>query len=204
MWLYLLVAAAAYLVGSVPTGLLVGRLTRGVDVREYGSGNIGAANALRTLGTGAFVAVFALDLLKGLVPVLLAGQIAPDPWLRVAAGLGAVGGHNWSLFLKGAGGRGVSTGIGGLYGMTWAAALLVTAVTVAVMVRSRYISLGSVVGAAFAMPLMVVAVWGGYTAPEYLAYALPAAAAIIVQHRGNIERLRAGTERRAGGPPIVR
>lgn len=201
---YLLVAAAAYLVGSVPTGLLVGRISRGVDVREYGSGNIGAANALRTLGTGAFVTVFLVDLLKGLVPVVIAGQLSPDPWLRVAAGLGAVAGHNWSVFLRGAGGRGVSTGIGGLYGMNFGAAAIVTAVTVAVMLRSRYISLGSVAGAALAIPLMVAAAALELTPVEYLWYALPAATAILVQHRGNIERLRAGTERRIGGPPIIR
>lgn len=199
----LLLVLASYLVGSFPSGFAFGKLVRGVDVRRYGSGNIGAANALRTLGPQAFAAVFLTDFVKGLLPVVIAGLVWPSPTAQVVAGLGAVAGHNWSIFLRGAGGRGVSTGIGGLFGMCWPVAALVTLVTVSVMLKSRYISLGSVVGAAFALPAMAIAVGLGLANPVYLWYAVPTAAAIIVQHRGNIQRLIAGTERRLGGPAIL-
>ncbi|MSQ28687.1 MAG: glycerol-3-phosphate 1-O-acyltransferase [Dehalococcoidia bacterium] len=200
---YLLLAIASYLVGSIPSGFLFGKLARGVDMRRYGSGNIGAANALRTLGAQAFIAVFLADFVKGLLPVVIAGLIWGSPVAQVVAGLAAVAGHNWSVFLRGEGGRGVSTGIGSLFGMCWPVAAIVTAVTVSVMVMSRYISLGSVVGAAFALPAVSLAAILGFMNPIYLWYAIPAACAIIFQHRGNIQRLRAGTERRIGGPAIL-
>ena len=199
---YLLLAGASYLVGSIPSGFLFGKLARGVDMRRYGSGNIGAANALRTLGAKAFVAVFLADFVKGLLPVVVTGLIWGSPVAQVVAGLAAVAGHNWSVFLRGEGGRGVSTGIGSLFAMCWPVAAMVTAVTVTVMVKSRYISLGSVVGAAFALPVVSLAAVLGFMNPIYLWYSVPAACAIIFQHRGNIQRLRDGTERRIGGPAI--
>ena len=198
---YLLLALFSYALGAIPTGLIVGKMARGVDVRAYGSGKTGAANILRTVGPGAFILVFAADFTKGLVPVLLAGDLIGTTGAQVTAGLAALVGHNWSVFLGFRGGRGVATGVGALFGVSPLQGALVTAVTVSVILLSRYVSLGSVVGAVVAIPAMVVAVLLGWeTTTDYLLYVVPGAFIVIFQHRDNIERLRQGRERRLGEP----
>ena len=201
---YLPIGVLAYLLGSIPTGLIVGKLAGGIDVRYYGSGKIGAANILRTLGPGAFALVFIGDFLKGYLPVLLAQQLLGTSGAQVVAGLAALAGHNWSVFLRFEGGRGVATGIGGLYAMAPWEAALVTVVTVAVMLRSRYISLGSVMGGVLIIPVMALAAFLGYERPDYLWYVVPGALVVVFQHRDNIERLRKGTERKLGEPAVSR
>ena len=115
----------AYLLGSLPIGLIVGKAVRGIDVREHGSGNIGATNVWRTLGPVWGSLVFALDVGKGLAPVLLAQRNAAHiAWLPVAAGLAAILGHNFSVFLKFKGGKGVATTLGVAFGLSWVAGLV--------------------------------------------------------------------------------
>ena len=193
-----LVVIASYLLGAVPSGLAVGRLHSNTDLRQHGSGNIGFANAMRVLGLRAGLAVFIADLAKGVIAVLLARLALGTPVAEMAAGLAAVVGHNWSVYIRFQGGRGVSTGLGVLGAMSPLVTLASLAVFAATVARSRYISLGSILGAAatfcFMLPLAIL----GLQPWEYFVYALLAGLIIIFQHRSNIARLRAGTERRLG------
>lgn len=197
---YVLVALASYLIGSFPTAAVVAKVARGIDIRKHGSGNPGAANALRVLGPVAFVVVFLGDFLKGFLPVILAANLIGDPLAQVLAGLCALAGHTWSIFLGFSGGRGVVTGVAALFAMAPLVAAVVTAITVSVILLSRYVSLGSVVGAAVALPLMALAVAFGLDRPELLLYAVPGGLIVIARHRDNIQRLQQGTERKLGEP----
>ena len=204
---FLLAALIGYLLGAIPFGIIIGRLTRGIDLRDYGSHRTGATNALRTLGIRAAVAVFLLDLAKGVAAVLIARVLfAGDPaveWLAAVAGFAAIVGHNWSLFIGFSGGRGVSTTAGALGAMTaWTFITLVPIVAIVIW-RSRYVSLGSITGA-LAAPLItaILASVGAATVPA-IAYALASGLLVTVAHLDNIGRLRAGTERKLGQKEMV-
>lgn len=204
---------AAYLLGSVPFGLLVG-LARGVDVRRAGSGNIGATNVGRLLGGRWFAVVFCLDLLKGLVPMLAAGAVvrfvvddATTAGLWLAVGFAAIVGHMFSLFLGFRGGKGVATSTGVILGLwPWYTlpGLAAAGVFGAVFWRTRVVSLGSILGAvAFPVAYGLVAGlgWGWPVLGKQwplLAFAVLMAGLIVYKHRTNIARLRAGTELRFG------
>jgi glycerol-3-phosphate acyltransferase PlsY len=208
----LLLIVAAYLAGSIPFGLLVG-WTRGIDIRTTGSGNIGASNVGRLLGKRFFFLVMVLDLLKSLIPMLIASHLvagtASTPslyilWLMV--GFAAILGHMFSLFLKFKGGKGVATSTGVLLGL-WPYYTLPGFVTIAVFLvlffSTRYISVGSL-GAAVTFPLAYLVLaffnhWdplGGQRA--LLVFAIVISGLVIFKHRTNIARLRAGTENRMG------
>jgi acyl phosphate:glycerol-3-phosphate acyltransferase len=195
-------AIIGYLLGSIPTGLLVGRWTRGVDLREHGSQRTGATNALRTLGTGAAAIVFALDVAKGIAAVVAARLLfVDDPlgeWAAAIAGLAAIVGHNWSIFMRFAGGRGVATFSGALAAMSpWT--ILVLAPVVALIVwRTRYVSLASIVGAVAAPGVTALFAAAGLAGLAAIAFAAAAATLVVGAHADNISRLRAGTERRIG------
>jgi glycerol-3-phosphate acyltransferase PlsY len=198
----LLAAILGYVLGAIPVGLLVGRITRGVDLRAHGSGRTGATNALRTLGMGAAGTVFVLDVAKGLLAVLLARLLfGADPmveWAAAVAGLAAIVGHNWSVFIGFTGGRGSATAAGGLAGMTpWTLAILVPIVYLVVM-QTRYVSLGSLTGALGAPILTAILAALGWTSVPAVAYAVGAGILVLASHADNIARLRAGTERRIG------
>ncbi|MCX6022378.1 MAG: glycerol-3-phosphate 1-O-acyltransferase PlsY [Chloroflexi bacterium] len=198
----LLVAVAAYLAGAVPTGLLVGLLFLGVDPRQHGSGKTGATNILRVGGMKASAAVYVLDFLKGLLPVLLARQIAGPGAAEIVAALAALVGHNWSVFVGFTGGRGIATGTGALWGVSlWGglAAVIVGFATVAV---SRYVSLGSLLGTLAGAVVMTYLALTGARPAYFLIYAAAAPALIFFAHRDNIQRLASGTERRLGGPAM--
>jgi glycerol-3-phosphate acyltransferase PlsY len=192
-----------YLLGALPFGVIVGRLLGGVDPRASGSGRTGTTNTLRSVGMPGAVLVLALDIAKGLAAVLLARWIwAGDPawtdWVAALAGVGAVIGHIWSVFIRFAGGRGVATSTGGLLGMApWS--LVVLGPLVAVIVwRTRYVSLASV-AAAVTGPIVVVALFVIGLAPAAaIAYGVAAGLLILFAHADNIGRLRAGTERKLG------
>ncbi|MGH2357781.1 MAG: glycerol-3-phosphate 1-O-acyltransferase PlsY [Candidatus Limnocylindria bacterium] len=198
---------AGYLLGAIPVGLVIGRLTRGIDLREYGSHRTGATNALRTLGARWALVVFVLDVAKGAAAVLLArwifagdGGALSAEWVASAAGFAAIVGHNWSVFIGFSGGRGVATSTGALTALVPLATLVVAPVVAFIMWRWRFVSLGSISGAALAPVvvaiLMAVAMGGADLA--YVAYALAAGALVIAAHADNIGRLRAGTERKIG------
>jgi len=192
------------LLGSIPTGIIVARVYRNVDLTAYGSGRTGATNVLRTLGTGAAAIAFVGDFLKGLLAVLAVRLvIAPAPdnsWAELIAGIAAVLGHSYSIFIGFKGGRGVLTGFGATAAATPLAPILMLiafAVGAVLVVLTRYVSLGSVVGAALAGLLMCwLAVNTGD--PAWAAWGVLMSGFIIAAHKDNIERLLAGTERKLG------
>jgi glycerol-3-phosphate acyltransferase PlsY len=178
----------AYLIGSVPFGLILTRLAGAGDVRKIGSGNIGATNVLRTGRKGLALATLALDLLKGALPVWLAYHyLGPD--MAVVAGLGAVLGHCFPVWLKFRGGKGVATAAGVVVALTPTVAAMAIGVFLLVVLATRYVSLGSMLGALAAAP-------GAY----FMAYAQAAelyallALIIVLKHAGNIRRLLQGSE----------
>lgn len=195
---FALAVVLGYLLGAVPSGLIVGKLYRGIDIREYGSGKTGAANALRTLGWKGSATVFVLDLLKGVIPVLLAHSITGSELAAVISAAAAIVGHNWSLFISFQGGRGVVTGFGAFLVLSPPAALFVLAVGVSVIALSRYVSLGSVVGAVTAVASALFMLQTGRASYLVLAFIAFVAALVIFQHRDNLVRLWQGTERKLG------
>lgn len=197
---YLVLLPLAYLMGSIPWGYFFLRWFRGVDVREYGSGRTGMTNVLRTGGGRMAAAVLVLDLGKGVVAVLLAREILSTTSGEVAAGLLAMAGHNWPIFLNFKGGRGIATGMGVLAMIAPIAAIIGVLVFIPVTLISRYLSLGSVTGVMTAsLSLLALAFLGMYST-TYAWYAVVGGAVIIWQHRDNIQRLMHGTERRLGVP----
>ncbi|MCX5945538.1 MAG: glycerol-3-phosphate 1-O-acyltransferase PlsY [Cyanobacteria bacterium] len=203
----LLTLAAGYLLGSIPSGYLAGRWIQGVDIRSLGSGSTGATNVLRVFGKGPALAVFLVDVLKGTVAVLLAkvllqpdGLAATSDWWVVAAGLTALAGHSWSLWLGGTGGKAVATGLGMLLGLVPAVGLACFGIFLATLSLSRIVSLASVV-AALSLPLLMLgsfAAAGSGLRPAYVVLALLTTLLVVWRHRSNLQRLLAGTEPKLG------
>lgn len=185
------VIVLAYFAGSIPTGVLLGRLV-GIDVRTTGSGNIGATNVARTAGRKLGILTLVGDALKGFLPVLAARTLGFDQAVVATTAVAALGGHVFSVFLSFRGGKGVATGVGAMLGLAPAAAPIPLAIFGAAMAGSKIVSLSSVlatVGAAIAVAIL------GY--PRETVFAAFAMAVLIVfRHRENISRLLAGTERR--------
>lgn len=197
---YVAVVIGSYLIGSIPSGMVIGKL-RGIDIRDYGSGNIGTTNVLRTLGARHGAIVLVADVLKGVIPVLLARYIIETPTGEMAAGFAAVAGHDWSLFLKFKGGRGVATSLGALLPMAMPAPLsgvIGSAVFILLIALTRYVSLGSIGGSAAAVVAMAVFLGLDRVPWQYLVYIVVVVALIIYQHRDNIRRLASGTESKLG------
>jgi glycerol-3-phosphate acyltransferase PlsY len=199
-----ILVVAAYLIGALPFGLLVGRLAGGVDLREHGSGRTGATNALRTVGLAGAVLTLLLDVAKGVIAVLLVGWLyragppGSPPWVAAAAGIAAVAGHIRSLFIGFRGGRGVATFAGAMLATApWIVAVLVPVFALVVW-RSRYVSLGSMIGSLLAPILAAALVPFGQATWAGVALGVGGAAMVTIAHRDNIARLRAGTERRIG------
>jgi len=184
------VVAVAYLIGSIPFSFLVARAFGIEDVRKVGSGNVGATNVLRSAGRVAGVLAFLLDAGKGAAAAALAGRLAPgEAALPAAAALAAVAGHMFPVWLRFAGGKGVATGLGAFAPLAPKAAVAAVAAFVVVAAATRYVSLGSVAGAA---TLGIVALVCG---PPPLAGAAAFTAALVVwRHRSNLRRILRGTE----------
>ena len=197
-----LCVAIAYLSGSLPWGLWVGKLARGVDVRTVGSGNLGATNVYRTLGPALGILTLLLDMAKGALPVWLLPHAAfasafpggPE-WCRLAVGFAAVAGHVWTCLAGFRGGKGVATTAGVLLALAPAAFGIFVLVFLLVVGVTRYISLGSSLGAtAFAVALGFLAP-GGPRSPTFL-LGLLLALLVVFRHRDNFRRLLRGEERR--------
>jgi glycerol-3-phosphate acyltransferase PlsY len=195
---YTALCIAAYLIGSIPTGVIVARVYRNVDITRLGSQRTGATNTARALGPGAGAIVLIGDFAKGVLAVWLAKQTLGTSTAVGLAGFFSVVGHIWSLFLLGRGGRGVVTGLAGLALISPGVFALSCACGFAVAVISRYVSLGSICGAVAAATIGVGAYALGYLPTELLPYVIATSALVIVAHADNIRRLRAGTERRWG------
>src|SRR5690349_23633799 len=187
----LVLVVAAYLCGSTPVGVLVARLTGGVDPRTVGSGRTGGTNALRALGRKRAAVVVLGDLLKGALPVLLARWVSGQALVEVACGLAAVAGAIWSVFVGFRSGRGVGTGVGTMLVIQPVAVLLALPVFIVVILVTRYVSLGSLLGSAALFPAMLLiwAVAAGAVPPQYLVYTVVGAALIWIAHADNIDRL---------------
>lgn len=199
-----------YLLGSIPFGVLLTRQFAKVDVRDYGSGNIGGTNVLRVAGKKVAALSTFLDILKGALPVVFAGLIVGREYLVVndfglgllvaqcLAALAAMAGHNWSVFLKFRGGKGVATFFGGLIALCPVAALFGGEVFAIGAGLSRFASLGSIAGAVGTYTILIpLTILNGFPL-EYLIYALIGTVVIIIMHRGNIVRLINGKERKIG------
>lgn len=201
---YLAVIIAAYLVGAVPFGILISRLAKGIDVRMYGSGKIGATNVIRTVGSKAGLISLMLDVAKGALSVLLAWLVLHSHSAQAAAAAAAVVGHNWSVYIGFQGGRGVAVFVGGLFAMYWPVGLATGAVVLGLGALTRYMSLGSVVGIALSIVAMVVLVVIERQPAEYLVYTAAIGCLVLYEHRDNIRRLRSGAELKLGGSGEVR
>lgn len=188
-----LLVLGGYILGSVPTGLLVGR-AYGVDVRRVGSGNIGTANVMRAAGKWAAVFTMLGDMLKGLVPVVLGRLLIENEWTIAAVALAAMVGHCWSVFLGFGGGKGVATGAGTSIGLAPVVGLGLFAFWWLVVLVSRYTSLGAIA----VMVLSPVAfLLSGQPLP-YVLYTVAGGVLVLWRHRENARALLKGTERRIG------
>ena len=185
-----LLIAVGYGLGSIPTGLLIARWQKGVDIRQHGSGNIGMTNVLRAVGKGAAALTLVGDLAKGFIPVLLARAWLTSPWAIGLVALAAVVGHLYPLFAGFHGGKGVATTLGAFIPLLPGPLLIAFVVWAACVAFRRQVSLGSLAAAA-SLPIAAL-FWGSPTA--YVLYTLVAAALIWYRHRENIQRLLAGTE----------
>ena len=216
MYIYLIVALIAYLLGSIPFGYILVRIFRGEDVRSSGSGNIGATNVARK-APGLGIATLLLDALKGFLAVTIAWKIAQSSWnsthpamflyydpnrykvwpalLMAIAAVFAILGHVFPVWLKFKGGKGVATGVGAFIALAPKAVLIVLVIFVAIVAAFRYISLGSIVAAA-AFPVFAWLLYRYQASPAVFAAMVCASALIIAKHHQNIRRLLAGTEHR--------
>ncbi|MSQ09841.1 MAG: glycerol-3-phosphate 1-O-acyltransferase [Dehalococcoidia bacterium] len=192
------VIAVAYLLGALPTGYLLGRISKGVDVRTYGSGSTGATNVMRVLGKTAAALVFVGDFGKGVLAVWAPAALGLGPLAQALAGLAMLLGHNWPVFLVFKGGRGVASGVGGLFVVLPLAATAVALSALATMALTRYVSLGSMVGLVVALPCALATVLLSGAPVEYLVYVIPGSVLIVARHSGNIQRLLEGTEAKLG------
>ena len=189
---YVLIALLSFLIGSIPNGLIVGKLMRGVDVRQYGSKNIGATNAFRVLGPGPAVLVLVTDAVKGMIGVYLGQILIGTSYAQLLGGIAAIAGHNWSIFLGFKGGRGVATGLGVIAVLVPKVTAVVFVVWAVIVFFTRLVSLGSIVAAA----LVPISMYFFGEEPEILAFGVIAAAFVIFRHRPNIERLLKGEEQK--------
>ncbi len=186
--MFIVYAVLAYLIGSIPSGLIIGKIFFNIDVREYGSKNIGATNTYRVIGLKAALPVFLCDALKGAAGVVLLSSYGP--MYMILGGILAMMGHNWSVFLGFKGGRGVATGLGVLIALSPLVALLCFLVWGIIVYFTKLVSLGSIIAAALVPVLMYV------TGESYwfVGFGGLAALFVIVRHWDNIKRLLAGNE----------
>jgi glycerol-3-phosphate acyltransferase PlsY len=191
------VVVLSYLIGSIPTAYIFGRVMKNIDIREHGSGNVGATNAFRVLGKVPGTAVLIIDIIKGIVPiVVVAGFLAPYPFGRIAAAVGAVCGHNWTCFLNFKGGKGIATTLGVLIGLTVAipearvAVLLCVAAWIVSFLISGIVSVSSII-AAVALPILMVV----FNVPTSLIIlSVVFCVFVVFRHRPNIQRFLKGQE----------
>lgn len=187
-WAILLLLA--YLIGSIPFGLIFGKLIWKKDLRRFGSHNIGATNAWRVLGRKAGLLVFLFDFLKGQLGVLLGAYMFASPGAMVLGGLFAMLGHIFPLFLGFRGGKGVATGLGVIAALMPSITAIIVIVWLVLVLLTRYVSVGSIVASVLAPILAAL-----FKVPdEFFAFALASAAVIVWRHRDNIARLKAGRE----------
>ncbi|OBR64844.1 acyl-phosphate glycerol 3-phosphate acyltransferase [Paenibacillus oryzae] len=194
MVLNVIAIVISYLLGSVSFSIVIAKWVKGIDIRQHGSGNAGATNTLRVLGKGPGIAVFALDIVKGIAAVGIGHWLGDNSWIPVLCGLAAITGHNWPIWFGFKGGKGIATAIGIVVVLCFLPALYAGIVAIASIVLTRYVSLGSLLFALLT-PLFVLLL--GYPMPLFygtLAFCLFA----FFRHRSNIVKLVKGTENKLG------
>ncbi len=195
---YLVMVPASYLVGSIPFGLLAGKLVAKVDIRDYGSGKTGMTNVLRTAGATAAGVVLLLDMGKAVAVVVAARLLFDSYGVEAASALAVIFGHNWPVFIGFRGGRGTASGWGGLLILSPIAGLIATVIGLGLVGLTRYVSLGSVMAAGLGSIALIVLAVMGWEPGVYSWYGIIGGTLIVVRHRDNIQRLLNGTERKIG------
>lgn len=200
---FIIIVLVSYLIGAIPWGVIVTRFTKGVDIRDYGSSSTGVTNVTRTAGKLAGLLVFFLDVAKGIVVVFIARAIIGADsealqWARSMAPVFSVIGHCYSVYIKFTGGRGVTVAWGGIMVLDWRIGLICIAVFILTILITKYVSLGSILGTAIAIPMLIVFMVSDDQPYQYLVYGVLVTVIIIFRHRGNIQRLLSGTERKLG------
>jgi len=184
-------AAGGYLIGAIPFGAIISKVFYKKDIRLCGSGNTGATNVWRVLGPMPGVTTLILDVLKGVIPALIAKRLFPtQPLVQVLCGLTPIVGHNWSLFLRGKGGKGVATSAGVFLSLLPIESAFAIAAFIIVFLLTKHVSLGSMAGA---LALTIASFWFG-TYGVFRALVLLAAIMILIKHIPNMRRLAKGTE----------
>lgn len=187
---YLFTIIVAYLLGSLPSGLLIGKWLCNIDIRNYGSKNIGTTNMFRTLGAMPASLVFVIDVLKGVLAVVIARYLVGTAVADIVAGIVVVMGHNYSCWLNFKGGRGVATALGLMFALMPKTCVGILVVWAIIVFLTRYVSLASIV---VALMTPFLGIYFAYPM-EYVIFSAVIATFIIVRHKENIERLIAGTE----------
>ncbi|MEG1879915.1 MAG: glycerol-3-phosphate 1-O-acyltransferase PlsY [Oscillospiraceae bacterium] len=200
MWLFVILIGA-YLIGSISTAIIFGKCVKGEDIREKGSGNAGATNTLRNFGKVAAIIVTFGDCLKAVLAIVFAILIANATHMDMGkiplyvAGVGAVIGHNFPIYFKFKGGKGILVSMVAILFANWAIGLIVIVISVGIIAITRYVSLGSVLGSIAFVVLACVLKWGDFS---YIIFSLVLAGLAIFMHRANIKRLINGTESKLG------
>ena len=189
-----LVLIAAYLLGSLPFGYIMSKVLLKTDIRQHGSGNIGATNVLRVVGWKAALPVFLLDMLKGFLAVSIARYVIDVPAVYLGAGFLAMLGHSYPVYLGFRGGKAAATAIGVMAALSGWALFIMAMVALAAVALTRYVSLGSIIGALL-VPLIFLIL--GYGLP-YVIFGIATALLIVIRHKANIERLLKGSEPKLG------
>jgi glycerol-3-phosphate acyltransferase PlsY len=204
MLAFAVVVIGSYLLGSIPFGYIAGRIA-GIDIRDYGSGNVGATNVIRTLGKGYGYPVFAADFLKGFGAVKMSIMIATrvqSEWsspemFGIVAAISSVLGHSYPVWLRFKGGKGVATSAGALFGLAPIAAVAGVAIWILTFWLTRYVSVASIAAAAVLPFIILITTWLSRTAGKLLFYSSVCLAAVVIwRHRSNLSRLMRGTEPR--------
>jgi glycerol-3-phosphate acyltransferase PlsY len=183
-----------YLLGSLPSGWLAGRWLKNIDIRVLGSGSTGATNVLRQVGKGPALVVFLIDVGKGAAAVLIARALGLGDWIQVLAGLTALAGHIWPVWLGFKGGKAVATGLGLFLGLAWPVGLASFGVFLLTLWLFRIVSLSSVL-AALSLPLLMIRFSG---IGSYILIALVAMGLVLWRHRSNLSRILEGSEPKIG------
>lgn len=193
--LYGIIAVAlSYLLGSVSFSIVIAKYVKGIDIRQHGSGNAGATNTLRVLGKGPGLLVFFLDIAKGVAAVSIGHGLSQNTWIPVLCGLAAIAGHNWPIWFRFKGGKGIATTVGVIATLAFVPALCAGIVAIVTIALTRYVSLGSLLFAALT-PLFISIF---YFSVPLLCASLLICIFAFVRHRTNIVKLLQGTENKLG------
>jgi len=194
----IVIIAIAYFIGNISTSFIVAKLMANVDIRSVGSGNAGSTNVLRTLGKKAAAITFLGDSLKGVAAVLIARFFGIHEYIELFAGVAVVVGHNWPVFLKFKGGKGIATTIGVTLAINYFAALICLSIGIIILIKSKYVSLASI------SAITVFPVFLFFQSTQYFFFGTTLCLLAIFRHRENIQRLMNGTERKIGEKSGVR